>query len=628
MTTIPEALGIAIQHHQAGRLQAAEQIYRQILAIEPNHARTLHLLGMMASDVGKHEIAVEYIGRAIRLQPNVAVFHNNLGNAYHALRSIPEAIACYRRALELNPNLFEACNNLGAALKNGGQLDEAVKSCRRALELKPDFAEAHCNLGAVLCDQGHLDEAVACCRRALELKPDFVQAYCNLGAALKTQGHSDEAIGCYRRALELNPNFPGAHATLGNALKDQGRLVEALAAYRRALELMPGYAAAHNGVGAVLEELGDLQGAEAAYRTALRHERRYAFAYYKLAGLLGRTLPEADLAAMRGLLESSDSAQESALTGDQRMFLHFGLTRVLDARGDYAEAVEHAGHGNSLQLAFWRNGGQEYDPTKHESLVTRMIAVCSPDFFERVRSYGLESELPVFVVGLPRSGTTLIEQILASHSHVFGAGELHLVSETMNAVGGQNLDSFDALRCLDRQTAERLASRHLDKLRTLNPAALRIVDKMTDNYLYLGLLAVLFPRAKFIHCRRDLRDVAVSCWMTHFREIPWANDQGHIASRFHEYLRIMEHWQKVLPVPVLELDYEETVTDLEDAARRLVAWCGLEWESKCLEFHKANRSVSTASAVQVRQPIYTTSVGRWKHYEQSLATLLDSLPGG
>ena len=256
-----------------------------------------------------------------------------------------------------------------------------------------------------------------------------------------------------------------------------------------------------------------------------------------------------------------------------------------------------------------------------------MIGVCTPDFFERVRGFGLESELPVFVVGLPRSGTTLIEQILASHCQVFGAGEIKLARDTMAALGGQGADFIEGLRRLDRQTARRLASRHLERLRALNRAALRIVDKMPENYLYLGLLASLFPRAKLIHCRRDLRDVAVSCWMTHFREIRWANDQQHIASRFHEYQRMMEHWRKVLPVPLLEVDYEETVADLEGVARKLVAWCGLAWEPACLEFHQAKRPVRTASAVQVRQPVFRTSVGRWKHYEQALGPLFARLGG-
>ena len=376
-----------------------------------------------------------------------------------------------------------------------------------------------------------------------------------------------------------------------------------------------------------MEELGDLPEAEAAFRTALRHDPRYTFAHFKLAELLGGRLPKADLAALRGLLtEDADASIGSVLPGEKRMYLHFGLAHVLDARGEYAEAARQADRGNSLQLAFWRKGGREYDPAKHEALVTRIIAACSPDFFERLGGCGSESELPVFVVGLPRSGTTLIEQILASHPRVFGAGETHLVRDMMTAICGQGLDSMDGLRRMDRQTAGRLALEHLDKLRNFDSAATRIVDKMPDNYLYLGLLAALFPRARFIHCRRDLRDVAISCWMTHFREVPWANDPEHIASRFRAYLRIVEHWRKVLPVPLLEMGYEETVTNLEDAARKLVASCGLDWKPECLAFHKAKRPVSTASAVQVRQPIYTSSAGRWKHYEDSLASLLAAIP--
>ena len=256
-----------------------------------------------------------------------------------------------------------------------------------------------------------------------------------------------------------------------------------------------------------------------------------------------------------------------------------------------------------------------------------MIAVCTPDFFARVRGFGLESELPVFVVGLPRSGTTLIEQILASHRQVFGAGEIRLAVDTMAEIGGQSADFSAGLRELNRPTAQRLASRHLERLRALSRTALRIVDKMPDNYFYLGLLASLFPRAKFIHCRRDLRDVAVSCWMTHFRDIRWANDQEQIASRFHKYQRMMEHWRKVLPAPLLEVDYEETVADLEGVARKLVAWCDLAWEPACLEFHRAKRPVRTASTVQVRQPVYRTSVGRWKHYQDTLASLFARLEG-
>jgi tetratricopeptide (TPR) repeat protein len=483
MATISEALAIAIRHHQAGRLQAAAQIYRLILQAEPNHADATHLLGVIAQQEGNQEVAVEYIGRAIGLKGDAAVFHHNLGEAYRAMGRTAEAVACYRRALELKPDYAEADNNMGNAL----------------------------------------------------------------------------------------------------------------------------------------EEIGDLRSAEDCFRAALQHNSRFVAAHYNLAELLGGTLPEKDLAAQRRLLE------ERELTDAQRLLLHFGLAQVLDARGEYAAAAEHLDRGNALQLSEWHKCGRAYDPKKHVHLVTRIIGVSTPEFFERVRGFGLESELPVFVVGLPRSGTTLIEQILAGHSQVFAAGEIKLVPDTMAALGGQDADFIEGLRQLNQQTASRLASRHLEKLRAFSGTALRIVDKMPENYLHLGLLASLFPQAKMIHCRRDLRDVALSCWMTRLREIRWANDQRQMVSRFHEYQRIMEHWREVLPVRLLEVDYEETVADVEGVARKLVAWCGLAWEPKCLEFQQAKRPVRTASAVQVRRPVYRTAVGRWKHYEHALAPLFAEL---
>ena len=663
MATTPEALAIATQHHQAGRLQAAEQIYRQIIQVQPNQPDALHLLGVIAGQVGKYEVAVEYIRRAIGLKGNVAAFHNNLGNALKEQGKLDEAVACYRRALELQPDFADAQNNLGNSFKGQGKLDEAIACyqraldlkpdyalahynlgvalqdqekldeslacCRRALELQPDFAEAHNNVGVAFKDQGKLDKAVACYRRALELKPDVAETHNNLGAVFKDLGKLDKAVACYRRALELKPDFAGAHCNLGKALREQGKLDEALACCRRALELKPDFAEAHGSLGNILREIGDLQRAEDSFRTALRHDPRSAFAHYKLAELLGGKLPEEDLAAQRRLLErASASGEQGELTDSQQMLLHFGLAQVLDARGEYAQAAEHLDRANALQLAEGRKCGQEYYPNEHELFITRTIGVCTPNFFERVRGFGLESEIPVFVVGLPRSGTTLIEQILASHSQFFGAGEIPLAGDTLAAVRGQGLDSIEGLRQLEHEAVHRLASRHLARLHALNPAALRVVDKTPDNYLLLGLLASLFPRAKFIHCRRDLRDVAVSCWMTHFREIRWANDQQHIASRFHAYQRIMAHWRAVLPVPLLEVDYEETVGNLEGVARRLVAWCGLEWEPKCLEFYGAKRPVRTASTVQVRQPVYGTSVGRWKHYEYALAPLFARLERG
>jgi tetratricopeptide (TPR) repeat protein len=585
MATISEALAIALRHHQAGQLQSAEWIYRQVLQAEPDNADAIHLLGLIAHQTGR----------------------------------LAEAVACYRRVIELQPGCADVHSNLGNALKELGKLDEAAACCRRALELKPDLAEAHNNLGNTLRDQGKPDEAAACYLRALALKRDFAEAHNNLGIVFEDQGKPAEAAACCRRALELKPGYAEAHNNLGVALKAQEKPREAAACYRRALELKPDFAEAHGNLGAVLVEMGDLVGAQRCFRTALQYNPRFAFAHYKLAELLGGKLPAEELSAARRLLE------DPALADAPRLLLHFGLAQILDARGQYAEAARHLDRANALEQSERRKQGREYDPIEHASFIARMIAACTPDFFRRVRGFGSESELPVFVVGLPRSGTTLVEQILAGHPRVFAAGEIKLVNDTMAALGGQGGECTEGLRRLDRPTALRLASRHLERLRALDPAALRIVDKLPENYFCLGPLASLFPRAKFIHCRRDVRDVAVSCWMTHFREVRWANSPEHIVSRFLEYRRVIEHWRKVLPVPWLDVDYEETVADLEGVARKLVAWCGLPWEPSCLAFHQGRRRIGTASAVQVRQPVYQTSVGRWRHYEQVFAPWLARL---
>ena len=618
MATIPETLAIAIRHHQGGRLQAAQQIYRQILAVEPNHADAIHLLGVIAHQMGEHETAVEYIERAIGLKGSAPAFHNNLGGAYRALRRIPEAIACYRRALEVKPDYAEAHNNLGNAFKDQGKLDEAVACYRRALELKPDYAEAHNNLGVALKDQEKLDEAVACYHRALELKPDLVEAYNNLGLALKDRGEIDEAIACYRRALELKPDFAEAHGNLGNALQGPGEA-------RRIARLLPPGTGTEAGPCRAPQQPGQRLAGDGRFpgRGRLLPRRLAAQfplrpAHYKLAELLGGKLPENDLAAQRRLLEDTD------LTDAQRLLLHFALAKVLDARGEYAEAARHLDQGNSLQGSEWRRRGRQYDPKEHESLVTRMIAVCMPDFFAgprlrpgkrsagvrrgaaAIRHHARRADIGQPLPGLRRGG----DQIRPGH-HERARRTRHGLHRGPWPVGPPDgpTAGFAALGETSRTESHSTSHRGQD----------------AGQLLVSGSAGEPVSAAKLIHCRRDLRDVAVSCWMTHFGELPWANDQQHIASRFQEYQRLMEHWRKVLPVPLLEVDYEETVADLEGVARRLVAWCGLAWEPSCLEFHRAKRPVRTASAIQVRQPVFTTSVGRWQHYEQPLDWLLARL---
>ncbi len=584
-------LGIALRDQ--GRTDEALACYRQALQRAPHSPLPHHNMGTALQDQGRWDEAVACCRRALELKPDFAEAHNNLANAFLATGKLDEAVACYRRALELKPDYAEAHNNLGVALKQQGKREEAIAGCRRALELKPDYTEAHNNLGVILNSQGKREEAIACYRRALDLKPDYAEAHNNLGITWNDLGKLDEAVACCRRALELKPDYAEAHNNLGNALKDQGRLDEAvqchrqaIAGWQRVLQTGPQAAEVHNSLGK---------------------------AFGQLALILGSRLTEDDLIAMRQLLSEAD------VCGDSRIALEFGLARVLDAGGHYDEAAERLQQANALRYAGLCARNQEYKPASHRAFVDAAIATSTPQFFARTSGFGLETDLPVFIFGLPRSGTTLAEQILASHSQVFGAGEPSYCEEMFQSLPKamlRNDTPLDCLRDLDRKTARDLAERHLDRLRGLDERALRIVDKTPGNYHFLGLISVLFPRARLIHCRRDLRDVALSCWMTDFATVAWACNPQHIAAHFAAYRRLLDHWREVSPLPFLDVDYEELVDDPEGVARRIVAWCGLEWEAGCLKFHETRRPVRTASAVQVRQPIYKSSVGRWKNYQQ------------
>ncbi|HLN28274.1 MAG TPA: tetratricopeptide repeat protein [Gemmataceae bacterium] len=718
-------LKIAIEYHQRGSLERAAQIYRSILALQPENADALHLLGVVAHQLGQHTQAVDLIGRAIALNPNVSAYYANLGEACRALGQFDRAVSFGHTALRLNPNNADAANNLGLALLAQGQTEAAIAQFRTALDLRPTFAmasnnmgnalrlqgdsaaalehfrkavaidpqlaEGHSNLGQFLLEKNHLHEALVHCQEAVRLRPQFAEAHSNLGNVLRELGRLDQAKQCYTEALRLNPGLAMLYNNMGQAMQEEGKPDEALAWYSRGLELDPklarlhcnlaslqaeqdrydeairryeialnldpNYPAAHTGLGwvwheqgryedaqeryrlalrhrpdfapalcnlgQVREELGDFADGERYFREALRHDARLAGAWSQLATQLRGQLPDEDLANMRQLLNDPD------LTPGKRGCLHFGLAQVLDARKQFNLAGEHLVQANAIAIAEWRKRGQGYDQAVHSRFVDQMIAAFTPAFFERVRGFGVLSERPIFIVGMPRSGTTLTEQILANHSQVHGAGELTFGREDfVRLAGASGLDNqaFENLSRLDASTSQALANAHLERLRGLNDAAARVADKMPDNYLYLGLLATLFPRAKFVHCRRDLRDVAVSCWMTNFRSIRWASDPDHIVSRCQKYQRIVAHWQRVLPVKVLDVEYEDTVADLEGVARRLVSWCGLDWEPACLAFHEGKRPVRTASVTQVRQPIYSRSVARWKHYEKSLGPLFAKLP--
>jgi tetratricopeptide (TPR) repeat protein len=620
---MPVNLSEALEHHERGDLDRAARIYEAALAEDPDEPDALHLLGLVALQRGDAGRAASLIGRAVSLRPSEATFHANLGEAYWALGQIDRVVACCRAALRLEPDSPGVLCNLGSTLVARGDLDAAVGSFREAIRLAPEFAAARNNLGNALRLKGDKIAALEQFRHAVRLEPTSAEARSHLGEMLLGLGEPEEALTHCREAVRLNPDFPAARGNLGNVLHTLGRLEEAAACFREAIRLRPGLSAAHAGLAGVLEELGELGHSEASLREAIRHDPRHAGAWARLATRLRDKLPDSDRAAVEDLLA------DPQLAPDQRWPLLFGLAHALDARGEFDRAAGLFAQANALQRADLQARGHGYDPDTHRSFVDRLIATFTPEFFGRVHGAGLDTERPVFVVGMPRSGTTLAEQVLASHPRVHGAGELRLVRDSFSAIpkatGHPTRVPLDCVEYLDRQSLHNLAGRHLDALNALNGSADRVVDKMPENTLYLGLIAALFPRAKLIYCRRDAWDVALSCWMTHFAEMRWACDLDHITARIVENQRMMDHWRRVLPVPIFELSYEAMVVDLEGVSRQLMSWCGLDWNPACLDFYKTRRPVRTTSVEQVRRPIYTSSVGRWKNYQRPLASVFAKL---
>jgi tetratricopeptide (TPR) repeat protein len=634
----------------ATALQAAEQAVR----LDPQLAEAHNQLGLALQASGEMQRAEAAFRTAVSLRPGFALAWNNLGHLLQVQGRNEEAIAAFQEALQADPHLPHALSNLGQALLEKGDKEQAEHYLRQAVAVAPQFAEAWSNLGNLLRAQDKLEEAIRCYRHALQLRPDVAMIHGNLGQALQQQGHLAEAIACYSRAAQLDPRSPRFETFWASALAEQENYAAAAEHYRKALALAPDHVEAWQGLGNVLleqgdftaalehfetalrlrpndaetlvsraaarAELGQLEQAQADYRAALQHDPEHAGAWSVLATHLRDRLPPEDVAAMEALL-----AREH-LSDWRRALLHHGLAHVYDARGQYAWAAEHATQGNAYRRQVWQRQGKTYNRQEHSAFVDFLIACFSREWFERTRGWGWDTTMPIFVVGMPRSGTTLVEQILASHPQVHGAGELTTTKDVIDLLPRWMPCRQPPPLCLTEVTAavtHRAAEEHLTRLRQLQPHARHIVDKMPDNYLWLGWLATLFPNARFVYVRRDDRDVALSCWFTNFKQIRWACDQEDIAARIRDHHRIMEHWQTVLPVPLFRVDYESLVLQPESTARQLLDYCGLEWHPNCLAFYRTPRPVRTASLAQVRQPIYQHSLHRWRHYlDTSLGAFL------
>ncbi len=533
------------------------------------------------------------------------------------------AVRLMRRAIELDPQEARLWNNLAGVLLVCNQLVEAESSLERAVSLKPDYPDAWCNLGNVSDRLGKSDAAKASYLQALKLRPRYPDALNNLGIVLAGEGQYDDARSCYESALRLQPDHGDAHCNLGKLYRDTYDYDQARYYFQKAIELGRANSNVYCGLAQLESSIGDRERSLMYCRKAIQVNPRDTKAHYRLADMLAAELPVSDFAAMQTLLS------DPLLSDNDRGALHFAIAGVLDARSDYTSAAEHYREGNACKLRHRELLGHFYKPEMMTSMVDRIISHCDADYFSRVAGWGADTQLPVFIVGLPRSGTTLTEQILASHPNVHGAGELSYIQKDLVSVskslGLSGLAMADSYGQLTESLIRPLAESRLEAYAAFDPSAIRVVDKMPDNFLKLGLIYAMFPNSRIVHCRRNLRDTAVSCWCTMFSTVHWSFDQKHIVSYFENYQRLMAHWRAVFPGRMYELDYERLVESTESESRRLFDFLGLEWDDACKSFHKSTRPVTTASYQQVRRPIYQSSINRWQRYGDSVKTMIESL---
>jgi tetratricopeptide (TPR) repeat protein len=498
-------------------------------------------------------------------------------------------------------------------------MNEAISHYEQALKFKPGHAEAHGNLGSALAALGRIEEAIAHYERALALKPDYAEGHSNLGAVLSAQGRTEEAAAHYERSAAIQPGLPEAHNNLGIVRMRQGRFGEALTHFERAIAINPHFAEPHNNLGNILKEEGRFQEAWTHYGRAIEIRPDYAEAHYNRSEIPNFRQGDEPLQALEKLAERKDLPPHKA------WHVHFALAKALEDSGDYQRAFENLRRGNALKRQYIH-----YDETVEFRFVRRISALFDSGVFDRLQGNGDASPVPIFVLGMPRSGSTLIEQILASHPRIQAAGEL-VNLETVTAAAtdaeGRLVPYPDYVPALDAGALRRIGVSYIASLPTLAEGKVRIVDKLPGNFSRIGLIRLILPNARIIHTTRNPIDTCVSCYSKLFdRGHHYTYDLAELGRYYRAYRDLMTHWRSVLPPDaMLDVAYEDVVADLEGQARRLIAYCGLPWDDRCLSFHTTNRAVRTASAVQVRRPLFRTSVQRWRRYKSSLGPLLHQL---
>jgi tetratricopeptide (TPR) repeat protein len=576
----------AISHFQANRLQEADALCRRMAEAEPGNADIFNLWAAVVLQGEDPESAALLLARAIALNGGQREYHHNLGNVLRGLGRFDEAVASFQNALRLSPEALDSRFELGLTLLDLDRPLEAAPCFRAVVIAAPGVTDGYFRLGVCQLRTGHNQDAIATFRHALGCQSDLSDAHTNLAVMLREEGDNESALQSFRHSLILRPDDPFILSNLGKALKDLDQEEALNQLLERAVRLSP--------------DDGELHYSLATGNTYSRDDWRLA-ALEALAGKL------------------------PMLERDGQIHVHFALAKAYEDIGEREKSFHHQEAGNGLKRA-----GNEYDEAAYLRGVQRIKDAFTPELIARLGGKGDPSEVPVFVLGMPRSGSTLAEQILASHPEAFGAGELPnlpLLARGLGPDGGPYFPEY--LSAMDEGDIKALGAAYVEGLRAMAPTATRIVDKLPENYRLLGLIHCALPGAKIIHTRRDAVDTCLSIYSKLFTaDVPYSYKLDEIGRYWRAYDALMAHWRAILPPgSFYDLDYEKLVADQEGETRKLLDFCGLDWHEAVLQFHKTKRVVRTASSLQIRKPLYSSSVGRWRPNDERLKPLLAELAG-
>jgi len=535
------------------------------------------------------------------------------GRVFQRKGKLPDAERAYKKAIKINPDLVEAHTNLGNVLLNRGRLKEAFNSHRKALKLVPGHPMLLNNLGNVLQMQGENEKAIDWFNKAITRDPNYADAHNNLGNALRGLGSFGEAVASYKCAILINPGLAGAYNNLGNILMELGELDDAVINFRKAIEIDPGHIEAHNGLGTALTDMGEIDKAIVSYRRAIEINPENANVYRALSNNKKFVDYDDDIRSMESLYSSE------SISDEQKMHLAFGLGKAYEDIGEYQKSMQFV-----LQATRLKRASIDYSISESEELFRIIKATFSLEFFSDRKGMGNPDATPIFILGMSRSGTSLVEQILASHPDVFGAGELDDLSCLVGETGAAGTQSKFPANCVDfdSEVLKKLGREYITGIRSRSKNTKFITDKMPHNFLYIGLIKAILPNARIIHCSRNPMDNCLSLFKHYFSEgHTYSYDMTELGQYYNLYLDLMEYWRNTLPGFIYDQSYERLVADQENQTRQLLDYCNLPWDDACLDFHKTRRKVGTASNAQVRRPIYKDSVNLWKRYEQQLEPL-------